>query len=108
MGGRGGSGPSKSTTALGPEAQVEQAIRDTLAGKGRGPERWLSIADLEDAMPNMSRQTFERTIMNMSVGPNATLRILPEENQKTLTPRDRKAAIRMGNENNHIVQIRRP
>lgn len=38
---------------------------------------------------------------------NALLQIAPEENQKTLTPRRRGAAIKLAGEENHLIRIRR-
>jgi hypothetical protein len=95
---------------LGPEQQVQRAINDQLAAytafvpSGGG---WVDLADLRERMPGMSREQFDRLVLDMGIGPNRVLDLTPEVKQSTLTPRRRAGGISVGGEVNHLVRIRR-
>lgn len=86
---------------LGPEQQIQRAIRDLMTPNAR----WVDIADVRDRV-NMSRAGFDDLIRRMSLGSNAVLAVVPEENQKTLTPHRRRGAVDIGGEPNHLIRIR--
>lgn len=93
-------------SGLGPEQQVQRAILDSLRNRGRDRDSWTDIADVRERV-DMPRDEFDALIRRMSLGIGAVLSIAPEENQKTLTPRRRGAAIKLAGEENHLIRIRR-
>lgn len=85
---------------LGPEQQIQRAIQQLR----RDPGSFVHLADVRE-QTNLSREVFDRTIRQMSIGPNRVLHTIPEENQQTLTERRRRGGVNIGGEVNHLVRI---
>jgi hypothetical protein len=63
-----------------------------------------SLADLRDKVgSDVSRAEFDKAITDISQ--TGLAQVVPESNQKTLTPRDREGAISLGNQDRHILRI---
>ncbi|MBQ0902172.1 hypothetical protein [Micromonospora sp. U21] len=87
------------TSARDVEALVRAAYRD-LAG---APGAWVGLADVRDRLVDTDRTALDAALRAM-VG-RQDVRIIPVANTKSLTPRDRAAAVRIGNEDNHALAI---
>ncbi|BBZ28710.1 hypothetical protein MMAD_30050 [Mycolicibacterium madagascariense] len=81
------------------EAQVRAAyVR--LAARSGG---WVDLVRLRAELPEISRHELDEALTRMQRAPDVTL--IPEENQKTLTPEDHAAAVVIGNQARHLMAI---
>ncbi|GAB2626259.1 hypothetical protein Aab01nite_85950 [Paractinoplanes abujensis] len=124
MGGRGGKGRSSKPPGPGapppvpppevaePDTETEQVaapadrIRSTVFELLGSAEGWVALSDIRDALSDLSRQEVDAALRELFRDPNVTL--VPETNQKVLTQEQRDAAIRIGNQDNHAINIRKP
>jgi len=79
-------------------AKITQAV-EHLGGVDGG---WASLTDLRK-MIKLSRADQDAMITEMVL--MGTLTVIPEDNQKTLTSEDRQAALYLGGQPNHMIQI---
>ncbi|MFF5180765.1 hypothetical protein ACFY2Q_22275 [Micromonospora sp. NPDC000316] len=91
--------PEPAPAATDVEALVREAYRDLAAAPGA----WVGLADLRDRLADTDRAALD-TALRAMVG-REDVRIIPTANSKSLTPRDRAAAVRIGNEDNHALAI---
>jgi hypothetical protein len=118
MGGRGGSSAvsrermaadfealRREQSQLGLEQQIQRAYADLARGNPRGDLGWVSLTALRDRLGG-DRQRVDSVLRQMADA--RLISLLPEENQKTLTSRDRAAQLRYGNEENHMFRLRTP
>jgi hypothetical protein len=77
------------------------ASYDELASR---PGAWVGLARLREALPDLPRQEFDEALLQLDLLPHVSL--IPEANQKALTAADRAAAIHVGGEDKHLLQIR--
>ena len=105
MGGRGGTGGSKGSSAGGGTATQ---IRDTYHNllPTHGVVGWVPLSDMREALPNLSREQFDLAIKTL-VRTNPRAKIVTWDNQKVLTPAQRAAAIRFGGKDAHVFRIDR-
>lgn len=64
---------------------------------------WIGFAELRHALPHLDRATVDTALRTLADQPG--VHVTPEVNQKTLTPADRAAALRIGGENKHLISI---
>jgi hypothetical protein len=86
-----------------PEPDVEQRIRaayDMLPKQAGG---WVGLADLRDRLPDLDRAAVDAALRAMAREPG--VRIIPVANSASLQPRDRAAALRLGDQDNHVLSI---
>ncbi|MEU7799126.1 hypothetical protein AB0J14_15140 [Micromonospora arborensis] len=86
-------------SAAGVEALVRSAYRDLAPAPGA----WVGLADVRDRLADTDRAALDAALRAM-VGRD-DVRIIPVANTKSLTARDRAAAVRIGNEDNHALAI---
>jgi hypothetical protein len=86
-------------TAADPETQVRAAYARLSPHTGA----WVSLADVRDALPMLSRAEVDSGLRVLARTPGAQL--IPVANLKALTQRDRDAAIKLGGEDNHVLSI---
>lgn len=86
-------------TGAGPEIQ----LRTAYAGLAARPGGWVSLLRLRQAVPGLSRPTVDAALISLYQQPGVSL--IPEENQKVLTPADREAAVEIGNQDKHLIAI---
>ncbi|MGC4747431.1 hypothetical protein ACLQ28_17510 [Micromonospora sp. DT201] len=86
-------------TAADLEALVRAAYRDLATAPGA----WVGLADVRERLPDTDRAALDAALRAM-LG-REDVRIIPVANTKSLTPRDRAAAVRIGNEDNHALAI---
>ncbi|WP_319460114.1 hypothetical protein [Micromonospora sp. RTP1Z1] len=82
-----------------PEAMVRAAYRELAPAPGA----WVGLADLRDRLADQERSTVDATLR--ALVRQEGVRIIPVANTKSLTPRDRAAAVRIGDEDNHALSI---
>lgn len=70
--------------------------------------RWIGLADLRDRLEatGLSRAEVDAALQDLAVEEGA--HVQAEANQKTLTPRDRDAAVRFGGDDRHLLMIEPP
>jgi hypothetical protein len=81
------------------EAQVRAAYV-TLAARAGG---WVDLVRLRAALPEVSKREMDDALTQMQRDPDVSL--IPEENQKTLTPADHAAAVHIGDQARHLMAI---
>jgi hypothetical protein len=81
------------------EARVIEAYR-ALAAK---PGAWVSLRRLRPALSEIDRPDLDAALISLYTRPGITL--IPEENQKSLTPDDRAAAVSIGGQNKHLIYV---
>ncbi|KHO20642.1 hypothetical protein [Mycolicibacterium setense] len=86
-----------------PEAAPEIQLRTAYSGLAARPGGWVSLLRLREAVPGLTRPTVDAALISLYQQPGVSL--IPEENQKVLTPADREAAVEIGNQNKHLIAI---
>lgn len=122
MGGRGGS-PGTGTSegrSTGPLVQapvfdakaiadldIEDAYQDAINIKGLTGNPWVTLQQLRTALNvrGWDRERQDRELTRFANERKGTL--IPEENQKTLTPAVRNAGLTYGGEVQHLIRIQR-
>ncbi|MEW9554344.1 hypothetical protein [Nonomuraea sp. NPDC050783] len=85
-------------------ADVEERIRRAYAGLAvPGGAGWVSLAKLRPLLGGVPRAEVDAALVRMERLPDVDL--VPESNQKTLTPEDREAAVVIGNQAKHLLWI---
>jgi hypothetical protein len=90
-------------TAPEPDAGVESRIRTAYDGLAPAPGEWVGLADLRDRLADLDRSTVDTALR--SLARRDGVRVIPVANTKSLTDRDRAAALRIGAEDNHTLAI---
>ena len=110
MGGRGG-GSSRASNAApaaatGPNAAatVDQRIRDAYSELPKGPAGYVGLADLRDQLSDLPRADVDAALNRMSNEPGVHL--TPVANRRSITQRDRDAALRIGEDDAMMFSIR--
>lgn len=67
------------------------------------PTSWLPLATLREALPQFSRTTLDDALTELF--DSRDIDLMPEENQKVLTDRDRDAALWLGASHKHFLVI---
>ncbi|MER7589860.1 hypothetical protein ABTW72_20225 [Micromonospora sp. NPDC127501] len=84
-------------------AEVEALVRSAYRELATAPGAWVGLADVRDRLADTDRAALDAALRAM-VG-REDVRIIPVANTKSLTARDRAAAVRIGNEDNHALAI---
>jgi hypothetical protein len=82
---------------------IEDRIRTAYLKLATEPAGWVSLADLRELLDDIPRAELDTALKWMAVQPG--VRLIPVANQKTLSTRDREAALRFGGEENHAFAI---
>jgi hypothetical protein len=82
---------------------VEERIRVGYAKLATEPAGWVSLADLRELLQDIPRAELDTALKWMAVQPG--VRLIPVANLKSLSARDREAALRFGGEENHAFAI---
>lgn len=84
---------------------VEGLIREAYRGLARSREDFVPLADLRDRLPRaVPRKAVDDALVRMFMQDHTHLR--PNENTKSITPRDAAAAIRLGEKDRHYIRVR--
>jgi hypothetical protein len=84
-------------------ADIETMIRKAYRDLATRPGDWVGLADLRDRLGSVDRTAVDETLRAMVRQDG--VRIIPVANTKALQPRDRAAAVRIGEEDNHAIAI---
>ncbi|HEY7225317.1 MAG TPA: hypothetical protein VH561_17220 [Micromonosporaceae bacterium] len=99
-----GAGGSAMTEPAVPDVDtVEDRIRMSYAKLANEPAGWVSLADLRDLLDDIPRSELDTALKWMAVQPG--VRLIPVANLKSLSTRERDAALRFGGEENHAFAI---
>lgn len=84
---------------------VPDRVRTGYEQLADGPGAWVSLTRLRAALADLSRHEVDSALRELDLRPGVSL--IPEANQKTLSPDDRVAAIRVGGEDKHLISVER-
>ena len=93
------------TEAEQPAADVTERIETTYDSLVGRPGGWVSLTRLRGALDRVPRDEIDEALRQLSRRPQVYL--IPEANQKILTPEDRAAAVDLGGEAKHLLSIER-
>jgi hypothetical protein len=88
-----------------PAADVTERIESTYDSLVGRPGGWVSLTRLRGALDRVPRDEIDEALRQLSRRPQVYL--IPEANQKILTPEDRAAAVDLGGEAKHLLSIER-
>jgi hypothetical protein len=92
--------------------EVDNRVREAYSKLAAKPGTWVGLADLRDNLGDLSREEQDAALTKMLLSADyndpGRVRIIPVANTKALKPRDRAAALRIGNEDNHAIWIGDP
>jgi hypothetical protein len=86
--------------------ELQGRIRDAYARLAAKPGAWVSLAGLRPLLGDVPRARVDEALTLMERLPDVNL--VPESNQKTLTPGDREAAVIIGEQAKHLLWIGTP
>lgn len=84
----------------------EAAVRAAYADAAPTPGEWVGLADLRRRIAGVPREDVDATLDRMFGTPG--VRLVPEDDQKSLTAADRAAALRIGAKDVHLLAIGSP
>ncbi len=84
-------------------ADAETLIRAAYADLPKSADGWVGLADLREHLGDLDRTAVDAALRAMARQDG--VRIIPVANSKALQPRDRAAALRIGEEDNHALWI---
>lgn len=83
--------------------EVDDRIRDAYRDLARRPGDWVPLADLRDRLGDMDRRDVDAALERLSVTTGYS--VIPWDNRKALTDRDRAASVRIGGDETHAIRI---
>jgi hypothetical protein len=86
-----------------PSRDVEDLIRKAYTQLSRMPGDWVPLASLRDSLTQVDRRDVDSALESLAVQPGVQL--IPWDNRKALSKRDREAALRFGGDDNHALRI---
>ncbi|WP_214411737.1 hypothetical protein [Sphaerisporangium fuscum] len=96
-------GPPVPSPPASPEQDVQARIRAAYAEIGGRPGAYVGLTELRRRLGEVPRAEVDRALRAMNRLPDVN--IVPESNQKTLTPEDREAAVTIGDQEKHVLWI---
>jgi len=82
---------------------IDERIRTGYLKLATEPAGWVSLADLRELLDDIPRPELDAALKRLAVRPG--VRLIPVANHKSLSTRDRDAALRFGGEDNHAFAI---
>ena len=82
---------------------LDERIRSAYAELAAEPGAWVSLTRLRPLFSDVVRTELDKALGRLLDAPDVNLE--PEPNQKTLTVKDRQAAVRIGGEDRHLLAI---
>jgi len=82
---------------------VKACIRAAYEGLPKGPGGYIGLADLRDELSGLDRKVVDLALTEMSHEPD--VHVTPVANRKSLTKRDRDAALRIGEDETSMISI---
>ncbi len=90
------------------EVEVENKIRAIYEELPKAPGGWVGLADLRDRLAEENMRTTEVDAALRRLSREAGVNVTPVANVKALKPRDHAAAVRIGEDQNHMIRIDDP
>ncbi len=84
-------------------ADVQARVRAAYVELAREPGDWVSLTRVRERLADVARADVDAALESMIELPDVN--IVPASNQKALTGADRAAAVRIGNEDKHLIWI---
>ncbi|GAA3801361.1 hypothetical protein GCM10022226_21330 [Sphaerisporangium flaviroseum] len=84
-------------------ADIEARIRAAYATLARRPGTWVGLAEVRSLLRDVPRADVDGALRRLFLTNGVNL--IPESNQKTLTPQDRDAAVIIGDQDKHLLWI---
>jgi hypothetical protein len=84
-------------------ATAEQLVRRAYAQLARTTGDWVPLASIRDYLAQLQRGDLDRALESLALQPGVHL--IPWDNRKALTDRDRAASLRFGGDDNHALRI---
>jgi hypothetical protein len=94
--------PAPTKDGRGLDTRIRAAYDELKTGHGA----WVSLTRLRPLLRDVRREDLDKALVRLLDAPDVNLE--PEPNQKTLTVADRKAAVRIGGEDRHLLAIGMP
>ncbi|KJE21239.1 hypothetical protein FF36_04470 [Frankia torreyi] len=82
---------------------IEAAIRAAYASLAAGPYDWVRLAKVRPLLGGTAKAQVDQALRRMARQPD--VRVVPDEDQKSLNAADRAAAVRIGEHDNHLLLI---
>jgi len=82
---------------------VESLIRAQYQALAAEPGAWVNLAELRAALSELPRQDVDEALLRMDLQPHVSL--IAEFDQQELSEADRRAAIRIGGQDKHLLSI---
>ena len=86
-----------------PGTDLQTRIRQAYGSLARHPGAWVSLTALRPMLGDASTADVNDALRRLEQAPDVN--IVPESNQKTLTAEDRAAAVRIGDQDKHLLAI---
>lgn len=86
-----------------PAADLGERIRAAYRSLVASPGGWVSLTRLRPALGDVPRAEVDDALRRLYREPDVNL--VPESNQKVLTPEDRAAAVHVGDQDKHLIGI---
>ena len=84
-------------------ADLDARIREAYAALVAKAGDFVMLDELRDTLPGVARPAVDAALVSMNL--SADVHLIPESNQKVLTPRQREAAVSIGNQDRHLLGI---
>lgn len=89
------------------DVQIENRIRETYRGLQKGPDSvgrdYVTLADIRDSLPDLSREEQDRILTKLALTPG--VHVIPWDNYKGLTEREKAAALHIGGSDSHVIRF---
>jgi hypothetical protein len=86
-----------------PGRSIEDRVRDAYQQLAKEPAAWVSLTRLRSLVDDVPKAELDAVLVRMNRMPDVIF--VPESNQKTLTRADREAAVRIGDQDKHLLSI---
>jgi hypothetical protein len=87
----------------GPAGEIEARIRTAYSQLAAEPGAWVSLTRIRPLLEDLAKGEVDAVLVHMNQLPDVN--IVPESNQKTLTARDRDAAVTIGDQDKHLIWV---
>lgn len=86
-----------------PVDDLEARIRTAYGSLAPRPRAWLKHTDVRRKLADIPSDALDQAFRALSYSEDVDM--MPESNQKTLTPEDRRNAVRVGGQDTHLIAI---
>jgi len=97
--------PDKAGGGLPPgaPATLQDRIREAYRALASGPGAWVSIADVRRKLSDAGSEELDEALRALERA--ADVNVVPQSNQKALSPEDERAAVTIGGQRKHFLAI---